>query len=255
VNDRDLAGKVVVVTGGSRGIGRALVLAAAARGAQVAFCARDIGRDARAVLEEAEQSEGAGRVVAIRADVAQEADVEALFDATLNTFGKVDVAINNAAISHASLLVSLTVHDWDMIIATNLTGSFLIARRAIKEFLARGEGGRIVSVGSLMQTGAPSNASYAASKGGLVGLTRAIAEEYGCESIFANLVVTGYVDTALTSSLSDSVKRRIVEASPQRRKASTDEIAAVVLFLASSRALCVNGQSIHATGGLMEVPL
>ena len=250
----DLEGKVVVVTGGSRGIGRDIVLGAVARGAQAAFCAREIGRDAQAVKKEAERHGRAGQVIAIRADISQEDDVEALFDATLSAFGKVDVVVNNAGIDRANLLVSLSVQDWDEVIATNLTGAFLASKRAIQEFLATGEGGRIVTLGSIAQHGMQSSASYAASKAGLVGLTRAIAKEYGSKGIYANLVVAGYVDTELTRHMPDLLKRVLVESCPQWRKASAEEIASVVLFLASNRALCINGEAIHASGGSIEIP-
>jgi 3-oxoacyl-[acyl-carrier protein] reductase len=254
MNSRNLEGKVVVVTGGSRGIGRQIVLGAIERGAQVAFCTRKIGRDALVVKEEAERCGKPGQVIAVRADVSEEGDVEALFDATLHTFGKVDVVVNNAGIVRANVLVTLATQDWDEIIATNLTGAFLTSRRAIKAFLASGEDGRIVTVGSIAQDGMQSHAGYAASKGGLVGLTHAIAQEYGSNGIYAYLVVVGYVDTRLTGHVPDSLKRAAIESSSQWREASADEIASVVLFLASDRALCRNGQTFHASAGSRGIP-
>jgi 3-oxoacyl-[acyl-carrier protein] reductase len=255
VSARELDDKVVVVTGGSRGIGRAIVLGAAARGARVVFCAREIGEAALAVQAEAEQLGGAGCALAVRADIACEADVEALFDVALARFGRVDAAINNAAISRNYLLVSLPVEEWDEIVGVNLTGAFLVARRAVREFLASGRGGHIVSVGSLVQNGAPSNVSYSASKGGLVGLTRALAREYGPHGIYANLIVAGFVDTQLSSEMPEVTKQFILESCPQRRKASADEIAAVVLWLASARSAGVNGEALPVTGGLMQIPV
>lgn len=252
---RTLDGKVVVVTGGSRGIGRAIVLGALARGARVAFCARTPGADADLVKAEAERRHGPGRAIAVAADVSREKDVEALFDATIEAFGRVDVAVNNAAVNRDDLLVHLTVESWDEVIATNLTGPFLVARRAVQELLAQGEGGRIVSLGSLSQMGATSQASYAASKGGLQGLTRTIAKEYGRRGIFANLVVAGYVETSITARLPEAARRFLVDSCPLRRKAAPEEIAAAVLHLASDRAGFVNGETIHATGGLVDVPL
>lgn len=251
----DLAGKVVLVTGGSRGIGRAIVLGALERGANVAFCAREIGPDAEATLAEAGRRFSPGRAIARRADISREADVESLFDAVLEAFGRIDVAVNNAAINRDDLLVNLTVGAWDEVIATNLTGPFLVARRAIQEFLAQGEGGRIVSIGSLSQMGATSQASYAASKGGLQGLTRTIAKEYGRKGIFANVVVAGYVETSISTRMPEFARRFLVEACPQRRMAHAREIAAAVLFLASERAAFVNGETIHASGGLVDIPL
>jgi 3-oxoacyl-[acyl-carrier protein] reductase len=247
---RDLDGKVVLVTGGSRGIGRAIVEGALARGAEVAFCAREIGPEAEAM-----RAAAAGRAIAVRADVSREADVDAFFAAALERFGRVDVAINNAALNKDDLLVRLPTEVWDEVIAVNLTGAFLVSRRAVQEFLAQGEGGRIVSIGSLSQNGATSQASYAASKGGLQGLTRTIAKEYGRRGIYANVVVAGFVETELSQAIPEFAKRFLREASPLRRAARPDEVAAAALFLASERAAFVNGETIHASGGLVDVPL
>lgn len=251
----ELADKVVVVTGGSRGIGRAIVLGAVERGARVAFCARRIDDAAKEVLEAAAKRGGDGAVIAEAADVTREADVEALFDRSLEAFGRVDVAVNNAAIAMDDLLVRLSVAEWDEVIATNLTGPFLVARRAVQEFLAQGDGGSLVSVGSLSQNGVTSQASYSASKGGLQGLSRSIAKEYGRRGIRANVVVGGYVDTRLSEGIPDRFRRFLLEASPLRRAGDVSEIADAVLYLAGDRASFVNGESIHATGGLSDVPL
>ena len=248
----ELQGKVFVVTGGSRGIGREIVLGAAARGAQVAFCARTLGLDAQGFQEIAGPVGGA-RVLAVRADISCESDVEALFDATLQAFGRVDVVVNNAGISREALLVSLPAETWDEVIATNLTGAFLVSRRAIQVFLAQQQGGKIVSIGSVMQNGAPSNASYSASKGGLVGLTRAIAQQYGSRGISAQLVVAGAVETELTRGVPEAMKRAIVDACPQKRQAQASEIASAVLFLASQRSGLSNGEAMYVGGGLREV--
>jgi 3-oxoacyl-[acyl-carrier protein] reductase len=254
VSARDLEGKVIVVTGGSRGIGREIVLGAAARGAQVAFCGRTVGQNAQTVKEEAEHRGGVGRVIAVRADVSREDDVETLFDVTLSAFEKVDVVINNAGISRAHLLVSTSLQVWDDVIATNLTGAFLVARRAIKEFLARGEGGTIISIGSITQNGAPSNASYATSKGGLVGLTHSIAKQYGTRGIRAYLAVVGYADTDIMRDVPEALTRLTLQFSPQKRVASPKEIASAVFFLAANQALCMNGEAIDISGGWAELP-
>jgi 3-oxoacyl-[acyl-carrier protein] reductase len=246
----DLDEKVVLVTGGTRGIGRAVVEGALARGARVALCARTIGTEAEAIVARA-----SGRAIAVATDVAREADVEALFDATIDAFGKVDAAICCAGVNRDDLLVRLPTEVFDEVIAVNLTGVFLVARRAIAEFLAQGEGGRIVSIGSLSQGGATSQASYAASKGGLSGLTRTIAKEYGRRGIAANMVVAGFVETELSSRIPDFARRYLVDSCPLRRAASAEEVAAAALFLASPRASFLNGEAIHATGGLVDIPL
>ncbi len=255
MNHGELAEKVLLVTGGSRGIGRAIVLEAVGRGGRVAFCCREAGSEAALVQQEAKRIGGEGRVIAVSADVSKEAQVNTLFDSTLTAFGRIDIAINNAAINCDDLLVHLSPEEWDRVIATNLTGSFLIAKRAILEFLDQGDGGRIVSIGSLSQNGATSQASYAASKGGLYGLTRTIAKEYGRVGIYANLLLAGYVETEISSRMPDFAKRFLVDFCPQRRAATASEIAMAALFLASERASFINGETIHATGGLVDIPL
>jgi 3-oxoacyl-[acyl-carrier protein] reductase len=243
VSERDLEGRVVLVTGGSRGIGRSVVLGALERGASVAWCSREAGDTAAAP----------GDALALRADVSSEADVERVFDETLAAFGRVDAVVSNAGISREDLLVSCSVHTWDALFATNLTGAFLVSRRAVRELRARG-GGSIVFMGSLQQYGAPRGASaYAASKGGLTGLAQAIAWEHGASGVRANQVVTGYVETEMTSHLPAFARDRFVEACPLKRLPSTEEIASVILFLASDRSLGINGQTLHAAGGIMEM--
>jgi 3-oxoacyl-[acyl-carrier protein] reductase len=245
----------MLVTGGSRGIGREIVLGAALRGAQVAFCGREIGREAQDFIQEVEHMHAAGQVIAVQADVSKESDVANLFETVLEAFGKIDIVVNNAGISIGYLLVSTPPETWDEVIGTNLTGAFLVSREAIKEFQRLGKGGRIISVGSVTQNGAPTNASYAASKGGLVGLTRAIAREYGGRGVLAFLVVGGYTDTDLMTQAPD-LRDRVIKLNPQKRLATPDEIASVVLFLASNRAVgIVNGAELYASGGLTDPPV
>lgn len=251
----EFQGQVVLVTGGSRGIGRAIVLAAAAAGAKVAFCARTLGPGTDEVVLAAEQLAGTGNVLAVAADVSSEEDVEAFFDAVIDRFDQVDVVVNNAGINRDALLVQASVEDFDDVMATNLTGPFLICRRAVEEFMAQGGGGRIVSISSMSAHGARSQSVYAASKGGLLGLTRTIAKEYGHKGVVANLVTVGFVETDLTSDIDPSVRQQVITATPLRRTGRPADIASVVLFLASARASYLNGEVVNATGGLLEVPL
>lgn len=246
MSERDLEGQAVLVTGGSRGIGAATVRDALERGASVAYCSREpaVGHETGA----------AGvRLLAERADVSREEEVEAFFDKALARFGRLDAVVSNAGISREDLLVSCATETWDALYATNLRGAFLVSRRAVKEMRARG-GGRLVYMGSLQQYGAPRGASaYAASKGGLTGLVQAIAWEHGQDGVRANQVVTGYVDTGMTSHLPAFARQRFLEACPLKRLPSTDEIASVILFLASERSAGINGQTLHAAGGIMEM--
>lgn len=247
MSEGDLEGQAVLVTGGSRGIGAAVVLGALRRGASVAYCSRGEGG------EEDLAAAPAGKLLAVRADVSLEADVEAFFDQALEAFGRLDAVVSNAGISREELLVSCATETWDALFATNLRGAFLVSRRAVREMRARG-GGRIVFMGSLQQYGAPRGASaYAASKGGLTGLVHAIAWEHGEAGVRANQVVTGYVETGMTSHLPEFARRRFLEACPLKRLPSTEEIASVILFLASERSAGVSGQTLHAAGGIMEM--
>lgn len=254
MNGKDLEGDVLIVTGGSRGIGREIVLGGVARGARVVFCSRRIDTAAENVVEEGRRLAPEYPPVAVAADVSRESDVEHLFNVALATFGKVDAVVNNAAISQAHLLVSLPTSTWDQVVATNLTGAFLVARQAVREFLARNHPGKIISVGSIVQNGAPSNAAYAVSKGGLLGLTRAIAAEYGHLGISATLVVGGYVETRLTEDVPDVLRRRVIEILPLKRFADGSEIARVILACAAKLAPYMNGASFYAAGGLVDPP-
>lgn len=249
--EAELDGKVVLVTGGSRGIGRAVVLAAAAAGATVAFCARSLTPATDDVVCEAEKLAGEGKVLAVAADVSREDDVEAMFDTVVDRFFQVDVVVNNAGINRDALLVRTPTEDFDAVIATNLTGAFLVCRRAVQEFMTQ-DGGRIVSIGSISQAGATSQAVYAASKGGLVGLTRTIAKEYGHKGVVANLVTAGYIETDLTRDLDPALAGELVAAGALRRAGRPEEVASAVLFLASERAGYINGEAIAVTGGLAE---
>jgi 3-oxoacyl-[acyl-carrier protein] reductase len=252
VSDRDLEGRVVFVTGGSRGIGRAVVVGALARGADVAYCSRDGAQD-RALADEAAARCPGRRLVALRADVAREADVEAAFDGALAGLGRVDAVVSNAGISREDLLVSCPTATWDELLATNLTGAFLVSRRAVREFRARG-GGSLVFMGSLQQYGSPRGASaYAAGKGGVTGLMHAISWEHGRDGVRANQVAAGYVDTEMTTHLPEFARNRFVEASPLKRLPTTEEIASLVLFLCSARSAGINGETLHAAGGIREM--
>lgn len=246
-----LDGNVVVVTGGSRGLGRAIVLGAVADGARVVFCGRDAAR-VDEVSEEARRHAGPDRVSGVVADVSSETDVNRLFDIARETFGRVDAVVNNAAVNRGGALAALPAAAFEEMLAVNLTGAFLVARRAVREFL-RGHGGRIVTVGSVAQNGSSMSAGYAMSKGALAGLTRALAGQYGSRGIHAHLLVCGYIRTSLSEAMPAAALTQLVDDCPLRRAGTVEEVAASVLFLASARAHSLNGQALHATGGFLEV--
>ena len=248
----DLEGRAVLVTGGSRGIGRAVVQGALERGADVAYCSRDGGEDA-ALAAEASRRFAGRRLIALRADVAREEQVEAFFDGALSALERVDAVVSNAGISREDLLVSCRAGTWDELLATNLTGAFLVSRRAVRELAARG-GGSLVFMGSLQQYGSPRGAAaYAAGKGGVTGLMHAIAWEHGRDGVRANQVAAGYVDTGMTSHLPEFARQRFLESSPLKRLPTTEEIGALILFLCSARSSGINGQTLHAAGGIREM--
>lgn len=247
-----LDGQVVLVSGGSRGIGRAIVATAARRGAKVVFCARSLGEESEAAIAEAEAAGGRGCAVAVAADVGREADVERFVDVALDRFGRIDAVVHNAGINRDALLVQSTAEAFDEVIRVNLTGAFLLARRAVSEYLAAGSGGRIVFIGSLSDRGVTAQAAYAASKGGLRGLVRTLAKEYGHKGIAANMVVVGLVETAMTANLPERYRRIALEA-PLRRAGLGSEVASVALYLASPRARFINGETMYASGGLAEL--
>lgn len=251
----NLGGQVVVVTGGSRGIGRSCALQAAQLGARVVFCARHDGAERQAVEAEAAARGMTGAVLGVPADVTREDDVAGVFEVARREFGAVTSVVSNAAASSESLLVTMETASWDAVMATNLTGSFLVARYAIRAFLEQRFGGRLVLMGTLSQNGVAGNGAYAASKGGAFGLTRLIARQYGRVGIRANMVVPGYVETALSSTLSARQRRSLVDGCPLHRPGSPDEIAAVAMFLLSDEARGLNGQAVFASGGMLETPL
>lgn len=247
-----LEGKCLLVTGGSRGIGRAIVLAAVERRAKVAFCARALGEDSDATVAEAERIGGKGCALAVAADCSVEADVERFVDAALERFKSIDAIIHNAGINRDALLVQSTLASFNEVLSANLTGGFLLSRRAVQEFLSTGTAGRIVFIGSVSDQGLTAQTAYAASKGGLHGLARTLAKEYGHRLIATNTVVVGLVDTQMTAHLPDRFRKMALD-NPMRRTGLPSEVASVALFLASPRATFINGETLYASGGLQEL--
>jgi 3-oxoacyl-(acyl-carrier-protein) reductase len=242
----ELTGKVALVTGGSRGIGRAIALALAGRGAHVVAAAR--GNNADGTVE-AIRAAGGG-ATAVSADVTDGASVDAMIAAALAVNGRLDVLVNNAGVARDQLMLRMKRADWDEVLATNLTAAFTIVQAALKPMI-RQRGGRIISIGSVVgQMGNAGQANYAASKAGLVGFSKAIAREVASRQITVNVVAPGLVATDMTQALTDKAQGDWSGQIPLGRIGTPEDVAAAVCFLASDEASYITGQVLAVNGGM-----
>ena len=244
-----MSGKVALVTGSSRGIGRAIALRLAADGCAVVVNYR-AGADAAAEVVGSIESAG-GTAVAVQADVTDSAAVESMVGQTLERFGRLDVLVNNAGVTRDGLLMRMKDADWDMVIATNLRSVFL-ASRAVLRPMMRQRGGRIVSITSISGlSGNAGQCNYAAAKAGIVGFTLSLAKEAGSRGITVNAVAPGYVPTDLTGDLPQALLDEAVKATPLGRLGTVQDIASAVSFLASDDAAFITGQVLRVDGGMV----
>lgn len=242
-----LKGKVALVTGASQGIGRATALALAENGARVAIAARNAEKLA-SLAEEIAQA--GGEALAVQMDVADGAQVKAGFQQTLTKFGRLDVLVNNAAITRDTLALRMKLEDWDAVLRTNLTGAHLCIQQALGAMLKQ-RSGRIINITSVVaETGNAGQANYVASKAGLIGLTRAIAVEVASRSITVNAIAPGFIETPMTDPLSAELKEKMKGMIPLGRFGADKEIAAAVVFLASDEAAYITGQVLDVNGGM-----
>lgn len=248
MTDTTFHGQIVLVTGGSRGIGRAVATEFAALGATVAVNYRENAEAAAATV--ATITEAGGRAFALPFDVADPAAVQEGIERVVAETGRLDVLVNNAGLVVDGLVVRMKDADWTRVLATNLSGAFYCARAALRPML-RSRYGRIVNLTSVVgMTGNAGQAAYAAAKAGLVGFTRSLAREVAARGITVNAVAPGLVETEMTDALDTSQRRAYATLIPLGRPAETAEVAAAVVFLASPRAGYITGHVLHVNGGL-----
>lgn len=243
-----LIGRVALITGAGRGIGRAVALALAADGADVAL-ASYTARNAESAAAEVREKTGR-RALAVQADVGVAADVERLFAQAIDAFGRVDILVNNAGVTRDNLILRMSEEDWDAVLDTNLKGAFLCTRAASRIML-RQKSGKIINITSVMGlVGNAGQANYAASKAGLIGLTKSSAKELGSRGITVNAVAPGFIQTDMTDALSAEIREQVKKQIPLARLGVPEDVARVVRFLASDEAAYITGQVIRVDGGL-----
>lgn len=244
----DLSDKNVLVTGGTRGIGRAIVEAFARAGARVAFTYRSSTEEAAALVD-ALEDQGTD-VLSLQGDVADFEVAQSHVDAVLDQWETLDVLVNNAGITRDGLLLRLKEQDWDAVLDTNLKGVFNFSKAAYRPMM-RQQAGSIINISSVVgTTGNAGQTNYAASKAGVVGFSKSLAKELGSRNVTVNVVAPGYVQTDMTAELDDDTRETIQEAVPLDRIAEPKEIAESVLFLASPAADYITGHVLHVNGGL-----
>jgi 3-oxoacyl-[acyl-carrier protein] reductase len=242
-----LKDRVALVTGGSQGIGRACALVLAEAGADVAIGGRNVER-LNAVAQEIQAT--GRRALALSVDVTDPAQVKAAFAECIKQFGKLDILVNNAGVTKDTLLLRMKVEEWDSVVNTNLKGVFLCTQEGIKVML-RQRYGRIINISSVVgQTGNAGQANYVASKAGIEGFTRSVAQEVASRNVTVNAIAPGFIATAMTEVLAEAVKSKLLEKIPMGRMGTDREIACGVKFLASDEAGYITGQVLHINGGL-----
>ncbi|MGD8317240.1 MAG: beta-ketoacyl-ACP reductase [Myxococcales bacterium] len=243
-----MAGKIAIVTGGSRGIGRATCVALSRAGAFVLVNYRSNTEAARETLRLVEEAGGRGELLPF--DVSDSSSVDQAIRGALDRHGRIDILVNNAGISLDQLLLRISPRDLEMTWATNVNGAMYCAKACIRPMM-RNRWGRIINVSSVVaESGNPGQVIYSASKAALLGMTRTLAREYASRGITVNAVAPGFIETDMTSDLSDSAKQAIIDQTPVGRIGRADEVAAAVVFLASEEASYITGQVVRVNGGM-----
>ncbi|KAB2954445.1 3-oxoacyl-[acyl-carrier-protein] reductase [Heliorestis acidaminivorans] len=241
--------RVVLVTGASRGIGRAVALRFAEEGYAVVVNYMGNEEKAREVVEQIEAK--GGQAIAIKADVSKQEEVEALLQELLNRFGRIDVLVNNAGITRDNLLMRLKENDWDAVMNTNLKGVYLCSK-AIAKVMMKQRQGRIVNLTSVIgQIGNAGQSNYAAAKAGVIGFTKSLARELASRNITVNAVAPGFIVTDMTDKLPEELRNNMIQAIPLSRFGQPEDVANVVVFLASEQSAYITGQTINVDGGMV----
>jgi len=240
-------GKVAVITGASRGIGRSIALALAAEGARIVAVDLDLAATEAVVAEL--KGQGA-EAVAVVGNVTVADDAEKMIDAAVKSFGRVDILVNNAGITRDGLLMRMKEEDWDAVLTVNLKGAFLCSK-AVSKVMTKQRSGRIINIASVVgQMGNAGQANYCASKAGLIGLTKSNARELAKRNITVNAVAPGFIATAMTNALPEKAREELVAQIPLERLGAPEDIANAVLFLAAERSGYITGQVIAVNGGM-----
>ena len=242
-----LKDRMVFITGGSQGIGRACALILAEAGAHIAIGSRNLEK-LNAVVQEVEQL--GRRSLAVKVDINDPMQIRAAFAEVVQQFGRIDVLVNNAGITRDGLLLRMKKEEWDSVLQTNLTGVFLCSQEAIKTMLKQ-RYGRIINIASVVgQSGNPGQANYVASKAGIIGFTKSLAQEVASRNITVNAIAPGFIETDMTKNLPEAVKGKLLEKIPLGRIGSDRDIAYGVKFLASDEAGYITGHVLNINGGL-----
>ncbi len=246
---RKLEGKVVVVTGASRGIGRAIALKLANEGAKVVV--NYSGSQAKAEEVVAIIQEGGGEAIAVQASVSQTEEVTALMDTAVKTFGSLDILVNNAGITRDNLLMRMKEDEWDDVLDTNLKGVFLCTKAVTRQMMKQ-RAGRIINISSIVGVaGNAGQANYVAAKAGVIGLTKTTAKELASRNILVNAIAPGFIETEMTDQLPEDIKQGMLTQIPLAKLGQPEDIAKAVVFLASEDANYMTGQTLHIDGGMV----
>ncbi|MBU6204021.1 MAG: 3-oxoacyl-[acyl-carrier-protein] reductase [Bacteroidota bacterium] len=243
-----LEGKVALITGASRGIGEAIAKKYAEQGAHIAFTFLSSEQRARSL--ENDLRSNSSKVQAYRSNAASFSEAEKLVQDVIAEFGRIDIVVNNAGITRDNLLLRITEDQWDEVIDTNLKSVYNITKQVIKPMMKQ-RSGSIINMSSVVGvSGNPGQSNYAASKAGIIGFSKSIAQEMGSRNIRCNAIAPGFIETEMTDTLSDEVKKEFMKSIPMGRYGTAEEVANLCLFLGSDLSTYINGQVIHICGGL-----